>query len=784
MGSETIEIPGFKIIRKIGEGGMGKIFLAHQVRLDRDIALKLLGDSVKNDTSFVARFLREAQAAAKLNHPNIVQTYDAGKYGDDYYLAMEFVEGESLASVLSRDGALDALHAQALMRELLSALAHAHSHGIIHRDIKPDNIFLTNNGHLKLGDFGLAKRIDTTQEMNLTSVGMAVGTPLYMSPEQIRGAGDLDERADLYSAGATFYHMLTGRFPFKRESQAELLSAHLVDAPQPPSEINPALSNEISDLVLNLMAKKPEDRYPDCKTVLQNLDHISGQEPSAIAGAASLKLAPSEISEAQSRAVSSAYHSDPDSKTILEKSDVVLKAAEATEAAEDATESQATHAPDVPDFENLALANEGTCPYCGGDLALTATTCPHCAKRVGTDTEAQADSGPVRVRWFGGPVIFALASVLCVLFFRQWTRWIILAATAGVVVMAFMKKGIGKSQYGKIWQTVRGELKTAHDWIMAILGLANLLASVSQGPLAMYLCGAIGAGIVAPIGWVAIKGGSARALRKRRARQGAPSKMDLPKKEKLKPGDWYVLTSEGESQGLALSVLLKWIKQGRLVDNSSIKGPTTNNAWRFADETPMLSRHFGVCWRCGAEVGKKAARCPECAVDLDRFIPEMEFSKWPVPNKGRKKALVILVLIMVAGVVIWKVGGSILPPSLSKKIYNNLMPEKARQINDKAEKIRNLIDNRQYQEAGREMDEVRESAQYKYTPDRLRLDRLAKEIEIKEKAWRHVETGTNYMMNNLNARARSEFEAALEILSDDFPDERASVQRLMDELSE
>ncbi len=214
----------YEILAELGAGGMGRVYRAKDMTLERSVALKTLAPQFGSDAGFVQRFLKEARAAARLNHPNIVQIYDFGQVGETYYLAMEYVDGHSLGAYLRR-GHFSERDAILVIRHACRALAVAHAEGLVHRDIKPDNLMLTSKGEVKLVDLGIAKRVD--EDQSLTQTGQAVGTPHYISPEQIRGTRDVDARADIYSLGATLYHLVTGHTPFRGTSGALVMSMHL-----------------------------------------------------------------------------------------------------------------------------------------------------------------------------------------------------------------------------------------------------------------------------------------------------------------------------------------------------------------------------------------------------------------------------------------------------------------------------------------------------------------------------------------------------------------------------
>ncbi len=267
----------YDVLEELGSGGMGRVYRARNVTLERIVALKTLARSLSSDEGFVQRFLKEARAAARLNHPNIVQIYDFGCEDGVYYLAMEYVDGPSLRTLLGR-ARLEQRDALLLVRHAVAALAVAHAQGIVHRDIKPDNLMLTaKRDRLKLVDLGIAKRMD--EDLGLTRTGQAVGTPQYISPEQIRGAKDIDARADIYSLGATFFQLLTGHAPYEGSSGALVMSMHLTQALPDPRTYVPSLTDGICRVLRKMMAKDRDERYPDVQALDRDLYRLEiGQE--------------------------------------------------------------------------------------------------------------------------------------------------------------------------------------------------------------------------------------------------------------------------------------------------------------------------------------------------------------------------------------------------------------------------------------------------------------------------------------------------------------------------
>ncbi len=278
MAQSRIQIPGYEILDKIGQGGMGAVYKARQVRMDRLVALKVLPPKMAKDRDFIERFVREAKAAARLNHTNIVAGIDAGEANGQYFLAMEYVEGTSLQKIIKAQGRLPERRAAELALQVARALDHAHRQNFVHRDIKPENILVAADGTAKLCDLGLAKR-EKGEDPSLTQSGMSVGTPHYISPEQARGEPNVDTRSDLYSLGATLYHMVTGEVPFTGATAAVVMTKHVTDPPVPPRQKNPVLSEGINAVVLKMLAKRRDDRYPTPAALAEDLERLLRGEP-------------------------------------------------------------------------------------------------------------------------------------------------------------------------------------------------------------------------------------------------------------------------------------------------------------------------------------------------------------------------------------------------------------------------------------------------------------------------------------------------------------------------
>ena len=272
-------IPGYKILGKLGMGAMAIVYKARQLSLNRTVAIKVLPKRFSENPEYVERFYKEGQAAAKLNHTNIVQAYDVGEAGGYNYFVMEYVEGKTLYDDLSAGKIYDEKEATDIIIQVAHALAHAHARGLIHRDVKPKNIMINTAGKVKLADMGLARETADIEAAQ-TEAGKAYGTPYYISPEQIRGEIDIDGRADIYGLGATFYHMVTGRVPFMADDPSDVMRKHLRDPLIPPDHINTSLSAGISEIIEIMMAKRKRNRYTNIEELLVDLEAIrSGQPP-------------------------------------------------------------------------------------------------------------------------------------------------------------------------------------------------------------------------------------------------------------------------------------------------------------------------------------------------------------------------------------------------------------------------------------------------------------------------------------------------------------------------
>jgi tRNA A-37 threonylcarbamoyl transferase component Bud32 len=256
-------IPGYRILEELGRGGMGYVYRAEQTSLHREVALKVLNRELTKDPAFVAKFVAEARAAAKLQHPHVVQVFDVDHDGETYFYAMELMHDGSLEDWLKQHGAMPADRALRVIADAASGLAYAESLGIVHRDIKPDNLMLDQHGAVKIADLGLASTVEETEDK-------AIGTPHFMAPEQVLKK-EIDHRTDLYALGCTFYRLVTGKTPFRGASVKDILRAQVKDTPEPANKANPAVPAEVAAIIARLMAKEPSQRYQTANDLLEDL---------------------------------------------------------------------------------------------------------------------------------------------------------------------------------------------------------------------------------------------------------------------------------------------------------------------------------------------------------------------------------------------------------------------------------------------------------------------------------------------------------------------------------
>ncbi|NKI36586.1 protein kinase [Wenzhouxiangella sp. XN79A] len=271
------KIGDYEIISELGRGGMGVVYMAREESLQRNVAIKMLGNQLVNDDAVAERFIREARVVADLNHPNLVQVFRVDRHEDQPYFVMEFVEGDSLKALIQRERQMQPTRALKILQEVASGLAAAHDKGVVHRDIKPENIMLTRYGGVKVVDFGIAR--DENAETRLTTTGIGLGTPNYLSPE-VCLSQDVDQRSDIFSLGVVLFEMLTGDTPFKSDSPFEMMTK-VVEAKIPDiKELNPNVDEGVKKILAKMIAKRPKMRYQHCNELISDIeDYRAGREP-------------------------------------------------------------------------------------------------------------------------------------------------------------------------------------------------------------------------------------------------------------------------------------------------------------------------------------------------------------------------------------------------------------------------------------------------------------------------------------------------------------------------
>ena len=274
-------VGGYRLVTALRSGGMGTVYYAEHTVIGRRAAVKILHPEISRNPQLISRFLVEARAANDIRHPNVVEITDLGQSGDLHYIVMSFLEGETLGERLEREKVLDEATTIRIIRQIASALAAAHDHGIVHRDLKPENVFLLNHpdypDYVKVLDFGIAKLIGPQQASSPhnTMMGTVLGTPAYMSPEQCRGQAELDHRSDIYSLGVMLFEMLTGTVPFRRDSPADVLLAHVQDTPASPFDLNPKLSRHMGDAILRALEKDPARRFASMRELRDAVENMA-----------------------------------------------------------------------------------------------------------------------------------------------------------------------------------------------------------------------------------------------------------------------------------------------------------------------------------------------------------------------------------------------------------------------------------------------------------------------------------------------------------------------------
>ncbi|MBN8645395.1 MAG: serine/threonine protein kinase, partial [Planctomycetes bacterium] len=270
-GKSGTKLPGYTMIGKLGEGATASVFKARQESLGRMVAVKVLPKRFASNPRYVEQLYAEARMAASLNHPNIVNAFEVGSHGEYHYFVMEIVEGETVHERILRKGMLDEEESLDIVLAVARALSHAHAKGLVHRDVKPKNIIVTEGGVPKLTDLGLA-RLAMDRATAEAEKGKSLGTPYYMSPEQVRGDVDIGPATDVYSLGASWYFMITGKTAFTGSDSDDIMRRHVEEALVPPAEVRGDITPGVSDVIVKMMAKDPGRRYSSCDELIVELE--------------------------------------------------------------------------------------------------------------------------------------------------------------------------------------------------------------------------------------------------------------------------------------------------------------------------------------------------------------------------------------------------------------------------------------------------------------------------------------------------------------------------------
>jgi serine/threonine protein kinase len=351
----------FRVLSLLGEGGMGRVYLAEHVLIGRRAAIKVLAAEIADNEDFISRFFTEARAVNDIRHPNIVEVTDFGTFGKVPYIVMELLDGETLEERLGRVCMLDAASAARVVAQVAAAVGAGHDHGMVHRDLKPANIFLRNHpdypDFVKVLDFGIAKLV--AQDRNVqhhTEMGALIGTPAYMSPEQCLGDTHLDHRSDIYSLGVVLYQMLTGRLPFTAATAGRLIMSHVQETPPPPQSINPDISASTSAIVLRAMAKKPDQRFSSMRefreAILRSTPGVDGGPRSNYEGY-SQALTPPPVVSTQAALSSTMLSTAPTAYNPTPRPALVSSAAPARPATAPVLPSPITPSVSPPPSQNI-----------------------------------------------------------------------------------------------------------------------------------------------------------------------------------------------------------------------------------------------------------------------------------------------------------------------------------------------------------------------------------------------------------------------------------------------
>ncbi len=673
---------GCLVLRRLAQGGMGNLYEARQVSLDRTVALKVLAPALTSNEQFLRRFQREARALANLIHTNIVAVHDFGAQGETYGIVMEHVPGESVADMLTRMDMVPVPTAVDIVRQVADGLAFAHRHQIIHCDMKPENILVTPDGVAKVVDFGLAKSLGG-DAMRVTQDGTILGTPRYMSPEQCAG-GHLDHRTDIYSLGATFYRMVAGRDVFEADNPFAIMLKHKSQEPPNPRDLNPDIPVPVANIILRMLEKHPDERFQaaeDASIALrqqttQFLEKQEGPHPrrdllfvrdlleADLASPEDVRQCLALQSELRQVGVDEPLSAVMVKRALADKDQVAeLLERRRAEEAERQAES----------FRKLALerglASEPELERCmqnhrrrtaaGEGVSFTTAVAEvgvidrsdvvELLRKQAHDAQEHED------REF--QKLARAEQLLSDAELRQCAEEQSRRENEGRVQLlrqVAVDLGLLSSQVVNdlLNKQVRRDIEEHLRRVESARELAGAALNLDEGDLKVAEaepCPACGASV--PVGEVHCPhcGRNVERARREAARTGSlapkssppkekpsdapPSKAEKPaapetpdsesregkKKAKQGAAKWQVRLANGQpSKPLPFAALLKLARERRLSPKTVLRGPLTRGVWRQARHTPRLCRLFGVCHFCEERLPPKAARCPSCGRHIDR----------------------------------------------------------------------------------------------------------------------------------------------------------------------
>ncbi len=640
---------GCKIVRLIGRGGMGNVYVGRQLSLDRIVAVKVLSPALSSNEEFLGRFRREARALANLKHPNIVAVHDFGQDDDIHAVVMEHVDGESVADVLTRSSVVPLPQAIDIVRQVCEGLACAHRQGVIHCDLKPENILLTAEGIAKVIDFGLAKSL-RGDALRITQDGSILGTPNYMSPEQCEGT-QLDARTDIYSLGATFYRMVAGVDAFDADNPLAVMLKHKTEPAPDPRRFNADLTPAVARVVLRMMAKKPDDRYQEAGEVVAALadEALTEPEPDRVPSPrrdlALLRDAlDGQLITAQQARESLADRDDEPLADLLVRTGLLSR-----EQADELHQREGAREAALRDQQFARFTLDA-----GLATSAQVTACvriQQARRKRGQPAKLSnimVEQGILDQQ----QVVRVLLRQLKDAQRREDASFVALVRSRGLLSEAELSRCIAEQRR----EEARGHHKVLRQ---LVVGLDLLSAAEVRELLEDKLRGDIAALVAereSPLGRpgsvffdeAALKVEDtepcpacghpvelgartcpacgqrmAAALRRSALVGGQETPADDGAAGGESPGKWAIRRPDGQpSKPLTAKALLRLVRERRLKPDTVLRGPLTNGVWRQARHVPRLCRVFGVCHYCEAKLPPKAPRCPKCGADPDQPMQE------------------------------------------------------------------------------------------------------------------------------------------------------------------